>query len=126
MQNLSAAYSEASTLRKAYINTGTLENSIKFIIPVYENMPSTIADKPQSNGIIPGVTGEKVTVKTSDNSGVKLRKGPGTSYNMVAGILDGTVGTRIRKNVAYANGYWWDEVDFGNGLKGYVASKYLI
>ena len=46
MQNLSAAYSEARTLRSAYANTGTLKNSIKFVIPVYENMPSTPCASP--------------------------------------------------------------------------------
>ena len=46
MQNVSAAYSEARILREAYANTGTLDNTIKFIIPVYENMPATICSRP--------------------------------------------------------------------------------
>lgn len=125
MQNLSAAYSEARTLRSAYANTGTLNNTIKFVIPVYENMPSSAASKPKSNGNSQLVSGEKVTVKTNDHSGIILRKGPGTNYDRIAGISDGTVGTRIKKHVKQSNGHWWDEVDFGNGLRGYVASEYL-
>ena len=125
MQNLSAAYSEARTLRSAYANTGTLSNKLKFVIPVYENMPKSPVSKPQSNGNSQQGSGEKVTVKTSDYSGIILRKGPGTSYDKIACISDGTVGTRIKKHVKEANGHWWDEVDFGNGFRGYVASEYL-
>lgn len=46
MQNLSAAYSEARTFRSAYVSTGTLNNQIKFIIPVFENMPKSPASRP--------------------------------------------------------------------------------
>ena len=125
MQNLSAAYSEARTLRGAYANTGTLSNQLKFVIPVYENMPTTPASKPQSNENTQQASGEKVTVKTSDYSGIMLRKGPGTGYEKIACISYGTTGTRIRKHVQEADGHWWDEVDFGNGFRGYVASEYL-
>ena len=125
MQNLSAAYSEARTLRGAYKNTGTLDNKIKFVIPVYENMPSTISSKPQSNGGNQDVIGEKVTVKTESGSGIVLRKQPGTASDIIAYLSDGTIGTRINKHVKYLNGYWWDEVYFGNGIRGYAASDYL-
>lgn len=50
MQNLSAAYSEARIFRGAYVDTGTLDNKIKFIIPVYENMPQVPAPKPTGEG----------------------------------------------------------------------------
>ena len=125
MQNLSAAYSEARTLRSSYVKTGTLDNEIKFIIPVYENMPSTPAVKPQSNNQSQNDTGEIVRVKTSSGTGIILRKSPGTNSEIVAYLSDGTEGRRIRKNVKVANGYCWDEVDFGNGLKGYAATNFL-
>ena len=125
MQNLSAAYSEARTLRSAYANTGTLKNSIKFVIPVYENMPLTNSIKPESNGGNQQVTGEKVTVRTESKTGIRLRKEPGTNSEIVASISDGTIGIRIKKHVKNIDGYWWDEVDFGNGLKGYAATDYL-
>ena len=126
MQNLSASYSEARTFRSAYVKTGTLNNKIKFIVPVYENMPKSPASKPLGSTENETTTkGEKVKVKTNDGSGVNLRKGPGTSYDKVAYIGDGTTGIRVVKQKAYANGYWWDEVDFVNGLKGYIATNYL-
>ena len=125
MQNLSAAYSEARTLRSAYANTGIVWSKLKFVIPVYENMPSSNAYKPVSNGNSQISNENRVTVRTSSGTGIWLRKGAGTDYGVIAGISDGTIGTRIRKKVAYANGYWWDEVDFGNGLRGYTVTDYL-
>ena len=125
MQNLSAAYSEARTFRSAYVSTGTLNNKIKFVIPVFENMPKSPASKPTGSSGSQTVSGEKVVVKTNDGSGVKLRKGPGTTYDTIAYLSDGTVGTRTVKGKATANGFIWDEVVLTNGLKGYVATNYL-
>ena len=125
MQNLSAAYSEARTFRSAYVSTGTLNNKIKFVIPVFENMPKSPASKPTGSSGNQTVSGEKVVVKTNDGSGVKLRKGPGTTYDTIAYLSDGTVGTRTVKGKATANGFIWDEVVLTNGLKGYVATNYL-
>ena len=125
MQNLSAAYSEARTFRSAYVSTGTLNNKIKFVIPVFENMPKSPASKPTGSNGSQTVSGEKVIVKTNDGSGVKLRKGPGTTYDTIAHLSDGTVGIRTVKGKTTANGFVWDEVVFGNGIKGYVATNYL-
>ena len=125
MQNLSAAYSEARTFRSAYVSTGTLNNKIKFVIPVFENMPKSPASKPTGSSGSQTVSGEKVVVKTNDGSGVKLRKGPGTTYDTIAYLSDGTLGTRTVKGKATANGFIWDEVVLTNGLKGYVATNYL-
>ena len=38
---------------------------------------------------------------------------------------DGTKGTRIVTNRYYFDGYWWDEIIFDNGSKGFVATNYL-
>ena len=112
-------------LRSAYVSTGTLNNKIKFVIPVFENMPKSPASKPTGSSGSQTVSGEKVVVKTNDGSGVKLRKGPGTTYDTIAYLSDGTVGTRTVKGKATANGFIWDEVVLTNGLKGYVATNYL-
>ena len=122
MQNLSAAYSEARTLRSAYSLTGTLNNKLKFIIPVYENMSSSVSARPQNASST--TSGERVTVKTNDGSGIILRKEPTTSSSIVARISDGTVLIRINKNVKQANGYNWDYVEF-NGQRGYAATNFL-
>ena len=197
MQNLSAAYSESHTLRSAYVDTGTLDNTIKFIIPVYENMPTEPAGKPSEQGgvlvtdegpknvqvinidtslivrngpgtqypeierlqngttmlsverynngwqkvITPSGTigycsgdylqfinditncNERVAIQT--NTEVNVRTGPGTSFSSLGMFGNGTTGTRILKGAYEANGYTWDLVIFDNGVKGFVAAKYL-
>ena len=200
MQNLSAAYSEARVFRSAYVDTGTLDNNIKFIVPVYENMPATLSEMPtgtgedpvaskkgpknvkvtttdmglalrdgdsttgtnvierlpkgtillsverQSNGwhkvvapsgkkgycsgayleIVEDETNcnDKMVVKTSDGTGVNVRIGPGTEYEVNRKLSNGTVVTRIVTN-KYYYGYWWDEIVLEDGTKGFVVTDYL-
>lgn len=198
MQNLSAAYSEARILRGAYADTGTLDCKLKFIIPVYENMPKTVSAKPTGQGqatldigpknvkvinadsglalrksastsgdlierlstgtvllsverlsngwskvmapsgnvgycsssylqIIADVTNckDRVMISTNDKSGTNVRIGPGTSFEIIKAIADGKTGTRILTGKYNYNGYWWDEVIFDDGTKGFVATNYL-
>lgn len=66
---------------------------------------------------------EKVKVISSGN--LNVRSGPGTSYSLVTTIPNGATATRIRKNVATANGYVWDKIRMTDGLEGYVATNYL-
>ena len=195
MQNLSAAYSEGHTMRSSYVSTNTLDNEIKFIIPVYENMPSTPSEMPtgekgpinvkvvntdmglalrrepstaSNQNIIrrmptgtillsierrtdgwhkviteDGIVGycyssnlqnindvtncnEKVKVKTNDKIGTNVRIGPGTDYDIIKAIPEESEGIRILKGKYFANGYYWDEVIFNDGTKGFVATNYLI
>ncbi len=199
MQNLSAAYSEAITFRSAYVNTNTLDNKIKFIIPVYENMPTTVAEKPTGQGENPLTTkgpmnvkvvnttmglalrkkpeasgiviermqsgtillsveresngwhkvltpsgnigycsneyleiisdqtncSDRVQVQTNDGMGVNVRIGPGKSFDIILSASDGTKGTRILTGKYYYDNFWWDEVVFDDGTKGFVVSDYL-
>ncbi len=46
MQNISAPETESSMVRKAYVETGSLNNSFVFKIPVYDNMPSAACPVP--------------------------------------------------------------------------------
>lgn len=46
MQNICAPESEGRNIRKAYVDTGSLNNTFVFKIPVYENMPTTACAKP--------------------------------------------------------------------------------
>ncbi len=130
MQNLSAAYSEARILWGAYADSGVLDNKIKLIIPVYENMPSEISPKPSGTNTINNNTdntnnNDRVKVKTSDGSGVNVRSGPGTSYGKIKSVADGTTGTRIVTGKYNSDGLWWDEVIFDEGTRGFVATNYL-
>ena len=202
MQNLSAAYSEASIIRSCYADTNTLDNKIKFIVPVYENMPREFSERPTGQGgnnqptsdkgpmsvkvvdtqmglalrTEPSTTGgliermptgtillsverlsngwhkviapsgnigycsnsnlqiiadesncnDRVMVRTADGIGTNVRTGPGTSFDLIKAVADGTRGTRIITNKYNYDGYWWDEVIFDDGTKGFVATNYLV
>ena len=202
MQNLSAAYSEVSIIRSCYADTNTLDNKIKFIVPVYENMPREFSERPTGQGgnnqptsdkgpmsvkvvdtqmglalrTEPSTTGgliermptgtillsverlsngwhkviapsgnigycsnsnlqiiadesncnDRVMVRTADGIGTNVRTGPGTSFDLIKAVADGTRGTRIITNKYNYDGYWWDEVIFDDGTKGFVATNYLV
>ena len=122
MQNLSAAYSEARTFRSAYVNTGTLNNKIKFIIPVYENMPANPAEKPTGQGSNPtvGDKGPKSVQVFDIVTTLKVRSGPGTSYEEVERIQNDTVMLSIER---CSNG--WQRVITPAGNEGYCSGEYL-
>ncbi len=48
MQNLLGAYSEAKTLKSCYDNSNKLDSYFTFIIPLYEGMSTTLAQKPSN------------------------------------------------------------------------------
>lgn len=203
MQNVSAAYTEARIFRGSYEDTNTIDNPIKFIIPVYENMPDKPYDKPTGKGsseepetssdkgpmnvevydivttlkvrkgpgtkydeierlkngtvllsierldngwqrvitpsgkegycsgeylkFIKDVTNcnDKVIVDTKSNIGANVRIGPGTKYEKIKAVPEGSKGIRILKNKYHADDEWWDIVIFDDGTKGFVASSSL-
>lgn len=130
MQNLSAAYSEASILRDTYEESNILDNKIKFIIPVYENMPRSVSERPNGNitvldNNIEVNCNDRVYVKTSDGSGTNVRTGAGTNYSIIRAVSDNTRGTRVSTGKYYGSGYWWDYVCFDDGTQGYVATNFL-
>lgn len=127
MQNLSAAYSEARILRDCYADTGTLNNKIKFIIPLYENMPVNVSEKPlgQYADNIGNDSNCYDKVMVTSNNGVNVRSGPGTKYQVIGKIPYSYKGIRIKTGVDYCDGLWWDKVIFDNGIVGYVANNYL-
>ena len=46
MQNIRAANDEGNLMYNAYVKSGILDSHFEFIIPIYENMPSTAAPRP--------------------------------------------------------------------------------
>ena len=127
MQNLSAAYSEARIFRGAYVDTGTLDNKIKFIIPVYENMPQTPAPKPTGEGGSTEPDGPTITdkgpmsVKVFDvSTTLKIRTGPGAKYGEIERVTNGTVLLSIER---LSNG--WQKVITPSGNVGYASGSYL-
>ena len=115
MQNIQAAQSEAVTVYNIYNQTGKLNESFNFIIPVYENMPKTISAKPNDSEIYP------INVQTNDGP-INLRQGPSTSTAIIGKVQKGTIVLSIERN---AVGEGWDKVVLADGTIGYMASRYL-
>ena len=121
MQNIFAARSEGITTYNTYKGIGLLDNNYNFIIPVYENMPAQISLEPGTIIVKPELN-EKVQL-TGDN--VYVRNAPTTSGTILVTLKKYTIATRIEKNSAYANGYYWDKVKLSDGTVGYIVTNYL-
>ena len=121
MQNLSAAYSEARKFRSAYVDTGTLDNTIKFIIPVYENMPTQPAGKPSDpGGVLVTDQGPKSVQVINIDTSLIVRDGPGTQYPEIERLQNGTTMLSVER---YNNG--WQKVITPSGTIGYCSGDYL-
>ena len=121
MQNLSAAYSEARTFRSAYVDTGTLDNTIKFIIPVYENMPTEPAARPsEQGGVLVTDQGPKSVQVINIDTSLIVRDGPGTQYPEIERLQNGTTMLSVER---YDNG--WQKVITPSGTIGYCSGDYL-
>lgn len=119
MQNVSAAKTESVTMKTTYEELGFLGNSIEFIIPVYENMPTTPCPEPAQAGIVT----QNVKVKGTN---VNVRSGASTSTSIIATVNTGDTLLRIEMAVSANGGYYWDKVVLPNGRQGYVARNYLV
>lgn len=116
MQNVSAPYSEGYSTYKAYRDMGMLDYSFNFIIPVYENMPTTVSPMPSS--ISMDIVTENVKVTTS-YSDLKIRQTASSSGSIIGYAAKGTVLLRIEKATAMSeDGRYWDKVvyDTGTGI----------
>lgn len=121
MTNCLAPYSESSGIYKAYQSNGMLNSSIRFIIPVYENMPKYMTDSPNISDSDYEVDSTKMYADVTGT--LNVRTGPGTSYEVITGIDRNRVVTRIKKGVQ--SGERWDKVELDNGIIGYVFQSYL-
>ena len=125
MQNLSAAYSEGRTLRSCYVNTGTLESGFTFIIPVYENMPTELSERPSNEGGIPDTTSDvgpiNVQVVNVNDVPLKLRSEPSTSGDIITEFPNN--GTVLLSVERLSNG--WHRIVTNDGLVGYSSGSYL-
>ena len=113
MQNLMAAYSEASIMRSMYASTNKINSGFTFIIPLYENMSATLSPIPvNSTNIYPmdvQVINDNVEIKQSaDVNSATLRTiNSGTELLSVQRINN------------------WHQVITTDGLIGYVQNDYL-
>ena len=124
-QNVSAPYTESLEVYDAYEELGILESNFNFIIPVYNNMPSTPQTKP---GRTVSIQTEDVIVQT-ESTPLSIRGGPSTSYSIKAKAPKGTILLRIeRAETASSDGRYWDRVVYNTGTQliiGYASREYL-
>lgn len=116
MQNVSASKSESTSILKTYREIDSnLNMTFNFLIPVFENMPSSRCPMPGSQSIVTQniqVTSSSLVVyKTRSKSSTKLK-----TLKKNDKIL------RIEIGSEKVNGYKWDKVVLSDGTKGYVVS----
>ena len=76
-----------------------------------------------SGGTEPGTTvsGNTPAKVTNAGNGLNVRSGPGSNYNKVASISNGTKVTILEDT-----GSGWYKIDYGNGKTGYASSSYIV
>lgn len=120
MTNVQDPTSQSKSLYNTYTNNSILDESLNFIIPVYENMPKDKVSMPT------GLTtddGDLYYVNCTD--GLSIREQPTTSAKRLDVLYKNEIVLMLQRECAEANGYKWDKVQLSNGVIGYVASKYL-
>lgn len=119
MQNILAAQNEGSTLRRTFESINALDNEYTFIIPVYENMPNTISEKPNNTIRIENVEGVDL-IKTNVTDCIRIRNEPNGS-EVIGYLYSEEIATRLEKATSKVNGTYWDKILKSNGTIGYVA-----
>ena len=125
MQNVLAAKNEGATLRKTFEGINSLDNKYTFIIPIYENMPKEVSNKPSQTV---KATSENTTTSTDKTdlvevnvtSSIRIRNAPAGSKT-IGYLYSHEVVTRLEKATEKVNGTYWDKVLKSDGLTGYVA-----
>lgn len=124
MQNVSAPFSEGLSIRNGYVSNGTLEDEYNFTIPVYENMPANISQRP---GNPTTLVSEYVQITTS-SSPLTVRSAPDSTASSLGTIPKNATALRIEKASTSIGGHYWDKVIYTNGSKtlvGWASSQYL-
>ena len=121
MTNVLAPYSESKSVYNGYIQSGILNSSLTFIIPIYDNMPELPC---QSPSISPNdFTSDNTKMYADVTTSLNVRSGPGSSYEIITTLSSKEEVTRIAKGKQ--SGELWDRVILENGIVGYVFQSYL-
>lgn len=121
MTNVLAPYSESRAIYNGYANTGLLDDTISFIIPVYNNMPEIPVQNP--NILESDFTEDNTKVYADVTSTLNIRTGPSTSYESLTTVDRNVIMTRIAKGKQA--GELWDRVILPDGMMGYAFQSYL-
>ena len=115
MQNLMGAYSEAKTLRSMYANTGKVDSTFTFIIPVYESA-GTIASQPSYDS-----ESTPINVKVVANGGLNLRSDANINSSVIKLVSNGEVVLSIQRGINSD----WQKIVLNDGTIGYMSGTYL-
>lgn len=121
MTNVLAPYSESKSIYTGYKNSNLLNDSIEFIIPIYENMPEMMTESPNINPNDYEEDNTKMYANVTNT--LNVRTGPSTSYEILTTIGSKEEVTRIAKGKQ--SGELWDKVRLKNGMIGYIFQSYL-
>ena len=121
MTNVLAPYSESKLIYNGYANMNMLNNSMTFIIPVYNNMPETPVENP--NILESDFVEDNSKVYADVQTTLNIREGPSSSYEILTSVDRNIQMTRIAKGKQ--KGELWDKVKLPNGIVGYVFQSYL-
>ena len=119
MQNLSGAYTEGLLLKSYYTNAGKTESYLSFIIPVYENMGTSLTPTP-SNATNYEEYPINVQINTQGST-LALRSGASTSSSVISRYDNGTVLLSVKRGIN-SN---WQLVVTKDGKTGYMSGEYL-
>ena len=115
-QNLFAAKTESATLRNTYLDIETYDSQHTFVIPVFNNMPSTACLTPTGSST---VSSDADLVKINVKNSLKLRKAPEDSTK-VDWLWKDEIVARLEKGTTKINGAYWDKIQKSNGNVGYA------
>ena len=119
MTNVQDPTSQSKTLYNTYAKNGILDKSLNFIIPIYEDMPSSVN---MPSGFTDD-TEDLYYVNCTD--GLRVRNKASTSGSILTILYKNTKVQMITKKYTTANGIVWDKIKLSNGVTGYTADKYL-
>lgn len=120
MTNVQDPTSQSKRTYNTYVDNNIIGESLNFIIPVYDNMPT-------SNKLPTSLTTEDGDLYYMIGTDVRLRSTPSTSGTALAvmSTLDEIVAVLERETATDSSGRKWDKVKISSGIIGYMASQYL-
>ena len=119
MQNIEAPKSESTLMYNKIKDSGILNHSLTFVIPVFLNMPQKICASPDAMSELGPIN---IRVRAG-HSEIVVRDGRSTSSKQIATIKDNTV--NVLSVERFGDG--WHKIVLENGTEGYVFfnSSYL-
>lgn len=121
MTNVLAPYGESKSIYQGYYNANLLNESLNFIIPVYNNMPYINTVSPSINS--EDYVSENTKVIANVNTSLNIRSGPSSSYEIITRVNRESNIIRIEKCIG--SGELWDRIILDNGITGYAYRTYL-